>query len=115
MSFFYEISELKEIPVVSGVTMKTLYTEESSFAFVDFPPMSQVQTHHHDSEQVGIDLEGEIEYTVGEEKKMCRKGMMIVIPPNTPHSAMVTSDKPAKVLDVFTPMRELHHPLNYVK
>ena len=115
MSFFYEINELQEIPVVSGVIMKTMNTAESSIAFVDFPPFSRIQTHHHNSEQVGNVLEGEIEYTIGEEIKLCKKGTLFVVPANMPHSAAVTSERPAKVLDIFTPKRELHLPLNYVK
>ncbi len=115
MSFFYEVSDLREIPVVNGVSMKTMDSEESSFAFVDFPPLSHIPMHHHESEQVAIVLDGEIEYTIGTETKICREGMIIVVPPNTPHSAMVATERHVKMLDIFTPKRELHHPLKYVK
>jgi quercetin dioxygenase-like cupin family protein len=38
---------------------------------------------------------------------VCRKGTAFVIPPNTTHAAVVLSDTPARIVDVFTPPRRI--------
>ena len=115
MSYFYELKDLPEIPLVNGITTKAVSGEKSSVAFVDLPPMSHVDLHHHSREQIGIVLEGEVEYTIEGEIKHCRKGTVFVVPPNAHHSLVVTSEKGAKMLDIFTPKRDMTAAFKYVE
>ncbi len=115
MSVFYELKDLSATPVLNGITMKAVYGEKSSIAFVELPAYSRIPLHHHSSEQIGIVLEGEIEYTVEGETKICGKGSMFIVPPNAHHSLVVVSNKTAKLIDIFTPKRELTKALNYVE
>ena len=115
MSAFYELKDLQDIPLINGVTTKSISGEKSSVAFVDLPAYSRISTHHHSSEQIGIVLEGEIEYTIEEETKLCKKGSAFIIPPNALHSLVVISNKPAKLVDIFTPKREMTKPFKYVE
>lgn len=112
---FYELKDLESIPLLDGITMKAVYGEKSSVTFVDLPAYSRVLSHHHSSEQIGIVLEGEIEYTIEGETKLCKKGDMFIVPPNAHHALLVASDKPAKLVDIFTPKREMTKPFTYVK
>ena len=50
-------------------------------------------------------LEGQVELTIGDEVRVCEVGEMFLIPPNTPHKAVAVGG-PARVLDVFSPVRE---------
>lgn len=111
---FYDVSELQEVPLVNGITLSAIYGEKISVSFLNLPPLSRLPIHHHPNEQVGIVLDGEIEYTIGEETRLCRKGMAFVIPPNAPHSLVVVSDKSAKLADIFTPPRKITEPLHYL-
>ncbi len=115
MSVFYELRDLSNIPLLNGVTMKAVYGDKSSVAFVDLPAFSRIPLHHHSSEQIGIVLDGEIEYTVEGETKVCGKGSMFIVPPNANHSLVVVSSKTAKLVDIFTPKRELTKALTYVE
>jgi quercetin dioxygenase-like cupin family protein len=101
--------------LINGITLKAIYSEKSSVSFLDLPAFSRIPTHHHSNEQIGVILEGEMEYTIGKETRVCGKGTAFVIPPNTPHSLVVVSNKPAKLIDVFTPRREITEPLKYVE
>lgn len=109
---FYELKDIHEIPLVHGITIKAIYGEKMSASFLDLPAFSRIPTHHHPNEQIGIVLEGELQYTIGEETKLCGKGTAFVIPPNVPH-AIVVSEKRAKLVDIFTPQREVTEPLTY--
>lgn len=115
MSYFYELKDLQDIPLINGITMKAVYGEKSSIAVVDLPPLSHVDLHHHQREQIGMVLEGEVEYTIEGETKTCSKGSVFVVPPNAHHSVVVTSRKGAKMIDIFTPMRDMKAALNFVK
>ena len=64
-----------------------------------------VPLHDHPHEQGGILLEGQVELTIGDEVRVCEVGEMFLIPPNTPHKAVAVGG-PARVLDVFSPVRE---------
>ena len=93
---FYELKNIQEVPLVSGITVKAIHAKKCSVSFLDLPAFSRIPTHHHPSEQIGVVLEGEVEYTIENETKICGKGSAFVIPPNVPHSLVVVSKKPAK-------------------
>lgn len=114
MSYFYELKDLPDNPLVNGITTKAVSGEKSSVAFVELPPMSHVDLHHHGREQIGIVLEGTVEYTIEGETKHCEKGTVLVVPPNAHHSLVVTSKKGAKMLDIFTPKRDMTAGLKFV-
>ena len=112
---FYELKDIQEVPLINGITVKAIYAEKSSVFFLELPAFSRIPTHHHPSEQIGIVLEGEIEYTIEDETKVCGKGSTFVIPPNAHHSLVVVSKKSAKLIDFFTPRRKHTESLTYVE
>jgi len=110
---FYELKDIQEIPLVNGITIKAIYGQSVSVSFLEFAPYSQIPPHAHPNEQIGIVMEGALQYTIGGESRLCPAGTAFVIPPNTVHAAMVVSDKPAKLIDVFTPPRDIQESLKY--
>ena len=60
--------------------------------------------HSHIHEQWTNVLEGEMEFTVGEEKRIIKPGETAYIPSNTPHSGKTLTD--CKLIDIFCPVRE---------
>jgi quercetin dioxygenase-like cupin family protein len=103
---FLELQNIQATPLVDGITLKAIYGEKCSVSFLELSPYSRIPAHHHDNEQIGIVLEGELEYTIGNETQLCRAGTTFVIPPNTIHSGVVVSDQTAKLIDIFTPPRK---------
>ena len=61
--------------------------------------------HSHANEQMGLVLEGEMDFTIGGETKRLTPGDLFRIPGGVTHS-VVAGDKPVKALDVFYPIRD---------
>ncbi len=64
-----------------------------------------VEPHSHPHEQVGLLLEGEAEFFIGEERRVLRPGQMWKIPGGVVHK-VVAGDQPVKALDIFNPIRD---------
>jgi quercetin dioxygenase-like cupin family protein len=61
--------------------------------------------HTHEHEQAAYCLEGEFEFTIGDEMKVIRTGDTVYIPPMVDHGCVLKSAS-GRLLDVFTPQRE---------
>jgi quercetin dioxygenase-like cupin family protein len=111
---FYALKDIQELPLVNGIMIKAIYGNSASVSFLEFPAYSRIPPHAHPNEQIGIVTEGALHYTINGESKLCPAGSAFVIPPNAVHSAMVVSDTPAKLIDVFTPPRNIMEPLKFI-
>ncbi|GAC1394584.1 MAG: cupin domain-containing protein [Ktedonobacteraceae bacterium] len=61
-------------------------------------------THAHSHEQISIVLQGEIEFTIGEEQKTLKAGDAVVIPGDVRHSAKAIVQ--CELIEVFNPVRQ---------
>lgn len=61
-------------------------------------------SHSHPHEQMTVVLRGEMEFTLGEERKVLKTGEVIAIPSNIVHSAVALTE--TELLDIFTPVRD---------
>jgi quercetin dioxygenase-like cupin family protein len=104
---FFQLHDVAEVELINGIKIRAIYGDSISVSILEFPPFTQIPPHRHPNEQIGIVEEGELEYTIGEHTMFCRKGAAFVIPPNTTHSAVVVSDVPVRIVDVFTPPRRI--------
>ncbi len=102
---FLEPEDFLKKEVFPGVTIRVVHGERMTFMFLAFAPRSVLKTHRHPHEQIGHVLEGAFELTIGDEKRAVKAGDSYLIPPDVPHGA-VSGDLPAKVMDVFSPVRE---------
>jgi quercetin dioxygenase-like cupin family protein len=50
-------------------------------------------------------LEGKLRFRIGDEEKVAGPGDAFIIPPNVVHWGVV-EEGPAKVLDIFSPLRD---------
>lgn len=105
MSYFYSPDERAAKTLFGNVTAKTFWGDKMLLSIVDLPAGSVVPLHSHPHEQVGIMLEGEATFTVGSETRTLKAGDIWVIPGGVEHT-VVTGDRPAKALDIFSPVRE---------
>lgn len=87
-----------------NIYFRQVYSDSLVSSFVIFVK-KEVKLHKHGShtEHVYI-LDGEGEMRVGETTIKVKKGDIIPIPKNTPHSLKVTSSTPVKVLSVQAPL-----------
>ena len=91
--------------IFPGVDIYTTAGERLMLSFVEFEANAVVEMHSHPHEQMGLLLEGELIFTIGDEEHVVTPGQMWRIPGDVPHKA-VAGDSPVKALDVFSPVRE---------
>lgn len=93
-----------------GVEQKAFSGAGATVALHRLQPGHEPRPHKHANEQIAWIVEGECEFHVGDEVVRLGPGGMVVIPPDTMHHAVVTSDVPVVNLDVFTPNRPEYAP-----
>lgn len=87
-----------------NIYVRPLASDSLSSSFLIFIK-KEVKKHRHadHTEQVYI-LDGEGEMSLAEKTFKVKKGDIIFIPKNTPHSLKVTSSIPVRVLSIQSPM-----------
>ena len=89
----------------NGVKRKILsYGEELMQVEVHFEEGAEGAIHSHPHTQTTYILEGEFEFTIGNEKRIVKKGDTLYNLPNVLHGCRCL--KKGALLDIFTPMRE---------
>lgn len=99
--------KFKDIPARAlqpGIDAQLIHTQEMSLALVELKEGAVLPTHHHVHEQISTILEGNLEFTVNGETRLCTPGDVVVLPSNVPHGVKALSF--SRVLDVFSPVRE---------
>jgi len=62
--------------------------------------------HSHKSEQSGFIINGEVEITIGKEKRVCVAGDAYTIPTNIPHGFKVKNDKGVEFIEAYSPPKD---------
>jgi quercetin dioxygenase-like cupin family protein len=88
-----------------GVDIHTFAGDKVMLSLVEFEPEAVVPWHSHPHEQMGLLLEGEMAFFIGQEHHHLRPGDMWRIPGGVEHK-VIAGDMPVKALDVFHPIRE---------
>lgn len=105
MKYYHDSDKRQTKELAPGVRARTFWGEALMLAVVTFDPNCAVPPHKHPHEQAGTVLSGEIEFVIAGETKLLHAGDVYLIPSQVEHSAKSGRD-PAKVLDIFTPVRE---------
>ena len=103
--YYYDPKDRAAKALIPGINAKTFWGEQMLAAVVDLDANVHLPRHSHPHEQLGIVIEGQIEFIIADEKKTLGPGEVYVIPGDVEHEAR-TFDHPVKVLDVFSPVRE---------
>lgn len=105
MSYFKDAADRVPKELAPGATTRTFWGDNVLLSLVEIEANSEVPRHTHPHEQAGIMLEGEMEMGIGGEVRVLKPGDMYIIPGNVEHYARC-GDKPARALDIFSPVRE---------
>jgi quercetin dioxygenase-like cupin family protein len=105
MSYYVSRDECSRHEIFKGVNIFTCAGEQMMLSLVEFAPHAVVERHSHPHEQMGMLLEGELTFTIGDETRTLQPGEMWRIPGGVSHNARA-GDKPVKALDVFHPVRD---------
>ena len=83
-----------------------------TFAVVELDPGAVAARHQHPNEQVGLVIQGTLDFEVDGERRQLNAGDTYVIPANVPHKA-VAGPTGCVLIDVFAPIRDdwrIHEP-----
>lgn len=103
--YFVRRDECGRHTLFPGVEAFTAAGEKLMLSWVELEPGSVVERHSHPHEQLGMLIEGTVEFEIGGETQMLKVGDMWRIPGGVLHR-VVAGDRGAKALDVFHPVRE---------
>ncbi len=90
--------------LAAGVTHRPVFGQNLMLNFIAHAPGTGSPPHAHPEEQMGLVLEGEIDFTIGDQTRVLRKGCVYVIPTNVPHGGWAGPEG-CLLLDVFSPPR----------
>lgn len=99
------IAEGPVLKVWEGVLGRTVEGERLTLGVIELAPDCVVPQHEHANEQLGLVIEGQITFTIGEETRTLGPGGTWRILGGVPHTA-TAGPRGAVVIDVFSPVRE---------
>ncbi len=106
MSFYFpSADELNRHAIFPGVHIQTCAADKMMLSVVDLAPHAVVEEHAHPHEQVGMILQGQAIFFIGDERKALQAGDLYRIPGNVRHK-VIALDEPVRALDIFHPIRE---------
>jgi quercetin dioxygenase-like cupin family protein len=103
--YFVTLDECSQHEIFPGVTIRAIGGEKLMLSHVVLQPNSVVEHHSHPHEQMGILIEGEMTFTIGDETRELKVGEMWKIPGNVPH-LVKAGPRGAVAIDIFHPVRE---------
>ncbi len=104
--YFHNAKDRAPKEIVPGGVIRTFWGDNTLLSLVDIEPGVEVPLHTHPHEQSGMLLEGELEMGAGGETRLLKPGDMYIIPGGVEHYAKTLSGGRARVLDIFSPVRE---------
>ena len=103
--YFLDPSERETRELAPGARIRAFSGDNMTLSLVELDPHSLVPNHTHPHEQGGIVIDGELEMNIGGASKILKPGDMYIIPGEVEHWVK-TEISSARVLDVFSPVRE---------
>ena len=98
------LNALPSKELMPGYHGKMVHGDQLTWAFWTVEKGAVVPEHQHPHEQSMHVVEGDFEFTLNGETKICKPGDIVHIPSNLPHSGKAIT--PCKLMDVFSPARE---------
>ena len=102
---FVDWNSIEPRDLLPGIRMRAPYGEQMMMTRFDLETGSHIPLHSHPHEQVGVVLAGRISLTLAGETRELGAGEAYIIPGGVEHE-VTTLEGPARVVDVFHPIRE---------
>ena len=107
---FYNIKDMTQglrRELSSGISTRIFFGENVMLSVVEVAANTEATPHNHPEEQWGLILEGECVRIQGGREVPVRAGDFWHTPGGMPHTVR-TGDKPAVILDIFSPPRKAY-------
>ncbi len=104
MTGFSRLDTLPEEKVTDKITRRVLVGEKEMIVFWKMKAGAHAAAHHHPHEQMFWMISGQMDFRLGNERRLCEAGDLGIIPGGVEHEAWFPVD--TEVVDVFAPPRE---------
>src|SRR5262245_66161751 len=101
---FADLDGLSAQRIWEGVVGRVVQGDRVTLVVIELDPESLVPEHSHENEQVGVLINGLLEFRIGEESRRVGPGGTWCIPANVPHEVR-TGPEGAVAVEVFAPPR----------
>jgi quercetin dioxygenase-like cupin family protein len=101
---YTSIAELRPYLIRAGMKARLVNGERATLAVIDIEPHGVAELHHHENEQLGLVISGELTFHIGGEERTLQPGDAYQIPSDVPHDAKA-GPLGATVVDIFIPVR----------
>jgi len=106
--FTKRVVRYRDIPLIElgpGAKAHLVSAERITISFITQEPDCHFNTHHHESEEIVIVLDGERDEIVEGKLYPIKAGDVLIVPSNSEHGSY-TYDRGCKVIEVFSPPRK---------
>jgi quercetin dioxygenase-like cupin family protein len=104
LSGFASLASLPQEQVTDKISRRVASGEQGMIVWWQMKAGAHAAAHNHDNEQIAWMLRGKMEFRLGNERRSCGPGDVVVIPGGVEHEAFFPED--TEVIDIFSPPRE---------
>ena len=104
LSGFSSLATLPEERITDKISRRIASGEQGMIVWWKMKAGAHAAAHKHDNEQIAFMLTGKMEFRLGEERRTCGPGDIVVIPGGVEHEAFFPED--TEVIDIFAPPRQ---------
>jgi quercetin dioxygenase-like cupin family protein len=98
--------EIQRVIAREGVDRRAFSGKSCMLVMNTIEPFAQPALHSHPHEQITYILQGECDFTLGDEIFRMAKGDVVLVPPGVRHTLRPVGKETILNLDVFSPVRE---------
>jgi quercetin dioxygenase-like cupin family protein len=104
LSGFHSFEKLPLEKVTDKISRRIAAGEQGMIVWWSMKAGAHAAAHKHQNEQIAWMLSGKMEFCLGNERRTCGPGDVVVIPGGVEHEAFFPED--TEVVDIFSPPRE---------
>jgi len=101
---FGTFASIPEERISDKIVRRVLSGEQGMIVWWSIAAGVHIEAHQHPNEQIVWMLKGHMELRVGDLRRTCGPGDVVVIPADTEHEGWINED--IEVIDVFAPPRQ---------
>jgi quercetin dioxygenase-like cupin family protein len=106
MELFQDVQEAPMETIAPGIRRFVFTLKQLMGVYFEIDPGVKVAEHAHPHEQMGMLIQGKTRWHIQGRERIVEAPAIYRIPSQEPHAMEVIGDKPALILDSFTPIRE---------
>ena len=106
MENFQELDKANLQTIAPGIRRFIFTLNQVQSIYFEIDPGVVIGQHSHANEQLGMLMKGKMRWRIRGREKVLQAPALYRIPSQEPHEVEILGEKPALILDIFSPIRE---------